>query len=455
MSDTTMRFIPKSYPVLLSAGDRARAAYILGEWLEQPDRRLAVHMKVKPFTVGHFRALTDLLDVNITGASLVLDSERSGVSRRMLGASLPDDAPIATWGKKLVRLGLFCGYYTLRPNSRTAGMARDQYMALRNSPDLVWCFRSSAQMAFYGSVSMAVAREEALRQLDSLWAPPAFMPDVAETEGNTLYGNITEPLSDQLSGRYPVASRFDGRLTASALIQGLGAVCIADKNFDRFLRDADGWMQVSGDNTGITFVGCHMSKIQFDGVLNGAKFVNCTFDDVVFSCDMKDSVIAGCTGSVTFTLNKPDSMHRMQFLGSRLEVRDAYYTLTNARLVHSTLSSLDFSLGAKHPLPGNTAPFGVAAPTHFCHMCQKTEEQRRELFRGMELVNSFIDLPFAFFGDALRDAMTPEDFEAWEADAQPYLGENAYKPGEYGDVKAFGLMGDALAPLYFPELLQG
>src|SRR5699024_4617667 len=178
------------------------------------------------------------------------------ISRRMLGASLPDDAPIATWGKKLVRLGLFCGYYTLRPNSRTAGMARDQYMALRNSPDLVWCFRSSAQMAFYGSVSMAVAREEALRQLDSLWAPTAFMPDVAETEGNTLYGNITEPLSDQLSGRYPVASRFDGRLTASALIQGLGAVCIADKNFDRFLRDADGWMQVDGANTGITFVGC-------------------------------------------------------------------------------------------------------------------------------------------------------------------------------------------------------
>lgn len=455
MSDNAMRFIPKSYPVVLAAGDRARAASLLSEWLEQPDRRLAVHMKLKPFTVGHFRTLTELLDVNITGASMVIDSERSGVSRRMLGQSLPDDAPIATWGKKLVRLGLFCGYYALRPNSRTAGMAREQYMALRNSSDLVWCFRSSAQMAFYGSVSMDVAREEALRQLESLWSPSVFAANATETVGNVPYEQLTDTLRESLAERYPVASRFDGRLTASALLQGLGAVYIADKNFDRFLRDAGGWMTVSGDNTGITFVGCRMNKIRFNGLLNGAKFVNCTFDDVIFSCDMKDSLMAGCTGSVTFMLNKPDSMNRMQFLGSRLEVRDAHYTLANARLVHSTLSSLDFSLGAKHPLPGNTAPFGVAAPTGFCYMCQKTDEQRRELFRGMELVNSFIDLPFAFFGDALRDAMTPEDFEAWEADAQPYLGQNAYKPGEYGDVKAFGLMGDALAPLYFPELLQG
>ena len=40
------RFIPGSYPVLLTPTQQVRAASILGEWLEQPERKIAMHLKI-------------------------------------------------------------------------------------------------------------------------------------------------------------------------------------------------------------------------------------------------------------------------------------------------------------------------------------------------------------------------------------------------------------------------
>lgn len=448
MKNEDTRFIAHSYPEALTPAKRAQAVSILSEWLETPERQLAMRMKTHPFRVGHLRRLAELLDVNITGASLVLDSERSGVSRRMLGSGLSDDAPIATWGKKLIRLGLFCGYYAARPDSRTTSMAYTIYKSLENDNDLVWCFRSSARMMYLGEAQM-VAYQEARRQLACLWhdgSTQVYLPEELPTETDGVIKRRPD---------YPVARRFDGRLTWASLRDGIGPYYVCDRTFDRFQRDDDGWLVIDGNNTGIAFVNCTLRKVRFMGKLNGAQFIGCTFDEVDFMASLHHAAMTACRGKVAFVAVGKDAMNGMVFTHTRLDVSDADYTLAGATLVSSALVSLEYSLGAKHPIPGNTAPFGVAAPTSFGYTCMESMAKRAERFEGVQLINSFIDVPFEFFGEALREAMTPEDFEAWEQEAEKFRGEKAIQAGEYGDIQAFGLMGDALAPLYFPDMLQG
>lgn len=444
------RFIPGSYPVLLTPTQQVRAASILGEWLEQPERKIAMHLKLQPFTVGQLRALVKMLDVNITGASLVLDSERSGVSRRMLGASLPDSARITTWGKKLVRLGLFCGYYAVRPASNTIGMARAVYDELRKSDDLAWCFRSSARLMYHGE-SPALAYEEARRQLDSLLRPvghPVDIPDDYEYRQ-------PDPRDAFYVTRYPNPTRFDRRLTWSALRDGVGAHYVSNRSFDRFLRDDTGWLVIDGDNTGAAFIDCKMSKVRFTGNLDGAKFINCTFDEVDFMTPTRDVWLSGCRGSVFFSSNEPEAMRGMRIYSSRLEVLGGTYSLVDAHLVHSALITMDFILGETFVGHTNNGPFGTAHLADFGRMCELPAHARAAMFKGMQLVDSFIDVPFEFFGDALRDAMTPEDYEEWEKATSQCRGTAAYYRDEAdGCVKATGLMGDALAPLYFPDMME-
>lgn len=444
------RFIAGSYPVLLTPTQQVRAAAILGEWLEQPERKIAMHLKLQPFTVGQLRALVRMLDVNITGASLVLDSERSGVSRRMLGASLPDSAQITTWGKKLVRLGLFCGYYAVRPASNTIGMARAVYNELRESDDLVWCFRSSARLMYHGE-SSALAYEEARRQLDSLLRPVGHPVDIPDD-----YEYSQPDPRDTLSvSRYPDPTRLDRRLTWSALRDGVGAHYISNRSFDRFLRDDTGWLVIDGHNTGATFVDCKLNKVRFTGGLDGAKFINCTFEEVDFMTTTHDVWLSGCRGSVFFSSNEPEAMRGMRIYGSRLEVLGGTYSLVDAHLVHSALITMDFILGETFVGYTNNGPFGTAHLADFGRMCELPAHARVAMFKGMQLVDSFIDVPFEFFGDALRDAMTPEDYEEWEKATSQCRGAAAYYRDEAdGCVKATGLMGDALAPLYFPDMME-
>lgn len=453
MSEQDSRFIANSYPRPLTPTQQVRAAAILGEWLEQPERMIARHLKEQPFRVGQLRALTNMLDVNITGASLVLDSERSGVSRRMLGASLHDGAAITTWGKKLVRLGLFCGYYAVRPSSSTIGLARAVYNELRKSDDLVWCFRSSARL-MYLNEPPEVAYEEARRQLDALWRTGAHPAN--EFDDYEDYPQEVKEEHDKFYGvRYQVPARLDRRLTWSALRDGVGASYISNRSFDRFTRDDTGWLDITGDNTGATFVDCKMNKVRFTGKLDGAKFINCTFEEVDFMTPTRNVWLSGCRGSVFFSSNEPEAMRGMRIYGSRLEVLGGTYSLVDAHLVHSALITMDFILGETFVGYTNNGPFGTAHLADFGRMCELPAHARVAMFKGMQLVDSFIDVPFEFFGDALRDAMTPEDYEEWEKAASQCRGTAAYYRDEAdGCVKATGLMGDALAPLYFPDMME-
>lgn len=456
MSEQDSRFIANSYPRPLTPAQQRRAVAILGEWLEQPERMIARHLKEKPFRVGQLRALTNMLDVNITGASLVLDSERSGVSRRMLGASLHDGAAITTWGKKLVRLGLFCGYYAVRPSSSTIGLARTVYSELRKSDELVWCFRSSARL-MYLNEPRDVAYEEARRQLEALWRVGQTPVDAFDEfdDYEDYPQEVQEGYNKLYGARYPRPTRFDRRLTWSALRDGVGAHYISHRSFDRFLRDETGWLVVDGDNTGATFVNCKMSKVRFTGKLDGAKFINCTFEEVDFMTPTRDVWLSGCRGSVFFSSNEPEAMRGMNIYASRLEVRGDSYSLVDAHLVRSALITMDFILGETFAGFANSGPFGTAHLASFGRMCELPAHERAAMFKGMQLVDSFIDVPFEFFGDALRDAMTPEDYEEWEKAASQCRGTAAYyRDDADGCVKATGLMGDALAPLYFPDMME-
>lgn len=210
------RFINQSFPDELDANKREAAVGLLEEWLEQPADRLAAHMKSVPVTAGRIRRLAELLDVSATGLASVLEAHRVTVSSRILSPKIPDNAPVSMWAKKMILLGLFCGYYRARSGSVTWKEAKAEMDRIRDEPNLEMRFRSSARMKHQGR-PVGHFSMEAKRVLSELW-PSASREMVTA-------GMVTEAAAPQVAPAkpvYPVATRWAGRVMTTHVRDGIG-----------------------------------------------------------------------------------------------------------------------------------------------------------------------------------------------------------------------------------------
>jgi hypothetical protein len=436
------RFINQSFPDLLDTEKREAAVALLEEWLEQPAERIAAHMKEVPVTAGRLRRLAELLDVSATGLAGVLEAHRVTVSSRMLSSRLPDDAPVSMWAKKMILLGLFCGYYRARSGSTTWKQAKIELDRIRDEPNLEMRFRTSARMKHQGRPVGHFAME-AKRLLSELW--PSATREVAAA-GIDVEAGVPPVVSAKPV--YPVATRWDGRLMAAHVRDGIGAKDVRDVNFSRFKREEDGDLVFRGNNRGAVFTRCVFPDVEMPCDLSGAAFIDCTFEDVMFTGSLADTRFINCKGTVTFwRQGGSEQLARAQFINTLLEVKQADYDMPEAYLLNSALMSERFMLGVAHPQgPSDSNILGLATGEPFADMCERAGEKRAAAFAGVRLNGSYIDLPVRFFAEALKDAMAYEDWEAWRS-----LPREGFEVRADGCVYGTGLMGDALDAKLFGQ----
>lgn len=436
----TERFIAASFPDALDAERRSAAAMLLEPWLEQPADKLASYMKEAPFTVGRLRRLAEILDVNATGMANIMEAHRVSVSSRMLSPKLGDDDPVPMWAKKLVMLGLFCGYYRTRTSSPTLRIAKAEWKRIGEEPNLEMRFRNSARMK-HDKMSVGAYSQEAKRCWKELWID-------AVREFKEV-GTPPDPVIKREV--YPIATPWDGRVVSAHCRDGFGAKIIQDMSFSRFKRDDAGELVFAGDNRGSVFINCIFPDCAMRCTLAGATFIGCTFTDVRFTGSLEDVTFIDCKGSVSFGRqdgHKIPQLARARFVNTTLNVTQALYDMPDAWLLRSALMSEKFELGVAHPNGPNDDdnPLGLATGDLFADLCELSLDDRIAAFRGVRLVESYIDLPVKFFADALREALPEEDWKAWVA-----LGATDPEKRSDGYLYGTSLMGDALDAQYFPE----
>lgn len=221
-------------------------------------------------------------------------------------------------------------------------------------------------------------------------------------------------------------------------------------NFSRFTRDEDGELVFRGNNKGAVFTRCTFPDIEMPCDLSGAAFIDCTFEDVMFTGSLADVKFINCKGMVTFWRQDGSSepqLARAEFINSMLNVKQADYEMPGAYLLNSALMSEKFALGVAHPQgPSEANILGLATGEPFADMCERSAADRAAAFDGVRLVGSYIDLPVRYFGEALKDAMAYEDWEAWRG-----LGSPLPEAGADGYMYGTGLMGDVLDAKLFGE----
>lgn len=440
----TERFIAASFPDALDAEQRSAAAVLLEPWLEQPAEKLAGYMKESPFTAGRLRRLADLLDINATGMANIMEAHRVSVSSRLMSPKMEDEAPVAMWAKKLILLGLFCGYYRVNPSSPTRRLAKVEWERIRDEPNLEMRFRDSARMK-HDKMSVGEYSQKAKRCWKELWT------DAAQNMNTAGVPVAVNPVPAQTAREvYPIAVPWDGRVVSAHCRDGFGARIIREVNFSRFKRDEGGELVFAGDNRGSVFTNCIFPDCSMRCSLAGATFIGCTFGDVVFAGSLEDARFIDCKGTVTFGRqdgHKMPQLARAQFINTTLNVTQARYDMPDAWLLHSALMSEKFELGVAHPNGANEDnPLGLATGDLFADMCELSLDDRIAAFRGVRLVGSYIDLPVKYFADALRDALPVDDWKAWTA-----LGATDPETRADGYLYGTSLMGDALDAQYFPE----
>lgn len=445
----TKRFVKDSYPLPPTDAEREAVHLLLRPWLEQDPLELPASLKRNPFTCGRMRKMAELLDVSTTGLSNVLDSDRSTIYRRMIDPKLDAETPIAMWAVKLIRLGIFGGYYIHNPTSRTLEMARKVVEQMNGSRDLWASFRLSARLYFQGAPQAEYMRM-AKEQLRQLW------PDTTATTYARERGIEPAPVAPESAVALIGYKRPDHllqRFTSAHLgkEKALGAVIIDNINFDRWQRDIDGKVQINGDYVGAVFSNCTMKDMIIWGDTSGATFSNCTFNNVSLCGKLRDAKFLNCTGSVEFDCEDKRSMENVLFQNCRLDLLQGYLDMPGATFIDSFLSQPDVAIGMYHE-SADKYPFRCPNIYGLGRMCVASDAERAAMMDGVRLVRSFVDLPANFFGEELRAALLPEDAEAWLA----LKTETGTELSEArGEVLPTGLMGDALAVKYFPELADG
>lgn len=437
------RYIPRSYPIPVIADKRDTAVTLLSHWLEVSPASLPGYISGNPVTVKMMRRFADLLDVSSTGMATVLGADRTSVSRRMLGKSLPDDTIIKMWAKRLIRLGLFCGYYVATPDSATLAMARKEFDLLCKDPEPENYVRVAMRMKHEGA-PVQEYRAKARQYLSGLWAREENVIAAREL-GIPLMSDKPKVVVTQ---DYPRLVNNPLSPKTNELADGLGARRISRLGFSRHQKQEDDLYLVSGgDNRGALFEDCIFTRFEFMGDYSGATFLRCQFVDCHFDGDktrLVDAQFIGCTGSVSFAPFNPDAwMARIRFINTHLEVKSCYYNMPGAVLVDSSLESPELILSVLYSGWDGTLS-GLQKGEAIVRQIRRPLSERMAAFAGVRLINSFIDLPAVWYGQALENAMPEEDYNAWMSliDRCP----EGLKVDEVNKlVIACGLMGDEAA----------
>lgn len=440
------RFIPESYPATLTVEQKTRAFNILYPWLEKSAQEF---QGAETFTVRHLQEIQKLLGVSITGLARVLDSHRTGVSHYLVGKNITSATPVALRLRKLVRLGLFCGYYAKNPDSVTIDLARAEYNDLRRNTQPELLFRSSARMRYQGH-PLTEYREDANRILKQLWYRESEWQEASD-KGQDFPSDKPVIIRSPV---YPSASESQLPALYAALPKGLGARLIRGVDFSDYKVSESG-----GDNTGVVFTDCIFANLTFSGDYSGAVFLRCVFRNCEFfgrEVRLEDARFVSCSGQVSFRHDDQTEawMARVQFTDTRFDVEHCSLNMPGAVLINSMLCAMPdaegypaMAIGVTHST-SEEAKFGLLEFYPVARQMAAPAEVRIAAFAGVRLIASFIDLPAVFYGDALKSALAQEDYAAWVAQI-PECPAGFEVNTRTGLTEARGLMGDALYNKYF------
>lgn len=409
------RYIPRSYPIPVIGDKRDAVVTLLSHWLEVSPASLPGYISGNPVTVKMMRRFADLLDVSSTGMATVLGADRTSVSRRMLGKALPDDTIIKMWAKRLIRLGLFCGYYVAVHDSATLAMARKEFDLLCKDPEPENYVRVAMRMKHEGA-PVQEYRAKARQYLSGLWAREENLV-AAREQGIPV---MSEKPAVVAAVAYPRLFNDPLSPKVEQLLTGLGARKVSGLDFSRHERNADGILVSAGDNRGAVFEDCVFTKFSFRGDYSGATFLRCRFDDSYFGDEktrLVDAQFINCSGSVQFDPPAEAGawMARIRFVSTNLLVPSCYYNMPGAVLVDSSLESsgLFLAMEPRGEWDGTLATLPNKSPV--TRQMLRPVSERVAAFAGVRLINSFIDLPAAYYGQALEQSMTADEYDAWMA----------------------------------------